>query len=163
MLAQQGMSRQTSTQGPSFSFDGARASPASSFRLTIDGIDCSRVAKVGSIAITFLAGGGLERAALRKRASTATYSPLVVSVEPRYVPPFQQWLAQGGVKNGSLTFFTSDFSTPILIVNFSGLHVQSIANDVTANSQNLPRSMITMSFTGLSISAQKVSDVVAPR
>lgn len=85
-----------------------------------------------------------------------------VSVDPRYAPPFQQWLAHGGLKDGSLTFFTPDFKTPVLIVKLSGLHIQSIADDVTANSQNIPRSTITMSFTGLSISQRTARGVVAP-
>jgi len=159
--AQQGMTTR-SGQEPNFSLPMGSAAVASNFRLNIDGVDCSRVSKVAPLTITFAPSGGVERATALNREPRMTYSPLVVTVSRAYAAPFQQWLASGGAKNGTLTFLKSDLSTPLFVIRFTGLHVQSIANDMTANSQSIPRSKITLSFTGLSIDQPMVRSVVAP-
>lgn len=121
---------------------GGHPSLLSNFALRIDGIDCSRVARVELPTIT-----------VQRPGAPPTFTPVVVHISQSYAAPFQQWLTASGTKNATLTILAPDMATPLYVVKLGGLRIQTIANATEAGSQAIQRSVITMSVAGMDVGA----------
>jgi hypothetical protein len=125
----------------------------SNFRLAIDGVDCTRVAGIGALTITLPPNLPAGRTKMFGRRPTVTFPPLVVTVSRNFAGPFQQWLASGSPKNGSLTFLSTDMKTSLFVLDFTGLRITTITNETSTGSESIPRSTITMSVSGMSVAS----------
>lgn len=131
----------------------------SDFRLAIDGVDCTHVAGVGALTITLPPNLPAGRMKTLGRHPAVAFPPLVVTVSRNFAGPFQQWLASGSPKNGSLTFLSADMKTPFFVLNFTGLRITTITNETSAGSGSVLRSTVTMSVSGMSVASSKTRSV----
>ncbi|HET7584797.1 MAG TPA: hypothetical protein VFK13_07815 [Gemmatimonadaceae bacterium] len=74
---------------------------------------------VGALTITLPPNLPAQRTMMFGRRPTVTFPPLVVTLSRNFAGPFQQWLASGSPKNGSLTFLSTDVKTPLFVLDFT--------------------------------------------
>jgi hypothetical protein len=132
------------------------------FRVSIDGIDCSKVTALGPISVTASGIGGPRAlpapvvARLGQPAAPApspvSVSNFVLTVPAAAIPQFQQWLSSGRApKNGSLAWFTSNLDVEqLLVVNLTNLVVTSVTTSGASG-------QVTMSVGGISVTFPRVS------
>lgn len=117
---------------------GSKVKPwvASNFRLTIDGVDCSKVTKVGAITVKQKAGG-------------LQVSNLTITLAESDAKPFIDWQRAAAVaggdpqksqKNGSLAVVSADGKQVLLMLSFHGLGIFKLAADkAEANDDKIKR------------------------
>lgn len=111
------------------------------FHLQFDSLDATTAMVVKSMKIVLpdALQGKLPQLVLTYSVST-TSGP-----SQTFANGLQKWFASQTTRNGTLTFFTSDFKTPLMVERFRGLRVLSI------NTINPAAPIATFALTGISV------------
>ncbi|HLK16182.1 MAG TPA: phage tail protein [Fimbriimonadaceae bacterium] len=126
------------------------------FRLTIDGIDCTRVSKIDAITVkqkVVEAGTGQIRD-YEKEPAHLEVPNLVISIPESHAQAFYQWHedfvvkgnnGQNGEKHGELTFLAPDMRTELFTLNFQHIGIFKIGPDKSVpGAENIRRVKVEM-------------------
>jgi len=127
---------------------------ASNFRLSIDGLDCSKVTKIESM--TILWEGDWESTRLLR------FPNLVVSMPEGFSQSFFDWhedfvmSEKHNEKSGRLEFLSPNLQEVLMTVNFKGLGIFKVGPDkMTVGNEGIKKVTAEMYCNGISIEAGK--------
>lgn len=137
---------------------------ASNFKLSIDGLDASRVVKIEPLVaktISVTNATGNQRDPLRE-ATKIQYSNLVFYVPESAAKPFLDWYdafvirglnAQANEKNGRLELLAPDLRSILFTLDFSGLGIISVAPEPPAPGESVRRTRVEMYLETMKLTA----------
>ena len=110
------------------------------FRLHFDSLDATTAMSIAPMTLvpSQMVKGYMPQLVLTTMGTSTTASAQAWS------KGLQSWFDSQTAKNGTLTFYTSNFSTALFVVRFSGVRVKSIGGTTT-------NPIVTFTVTGISI------------
>jgi hypothetical protein len=119
---------------------------ANNFRVAIDGMDTSRVAKVEAMTLKQRVGASSKEVRPTTKGNSILVSNLVIHIATGSEQPFRTWMATAPkvAKNGSITFLKPNMAAPWGTLTLRGLTIAKIEAVSTLGSDRIQKTRIEM-------------------